>query len=327
MDGVSVAELGRLDDVRVTAGRHPLPSMLSLLADALGVRPQGVPPAWRRAVASACAPHAAGVLSPAVAPGTLWVPDVLAPSPLGGRRPEEEFEAIRETPAEALAADLTADFPEGVPVRWQRVLDRPRRFVDDYVTLMTGLWQWYAPHWRGARELMDREVARIGTAAVSGSVAALLTTLSPRVSFADTALTLPDPCGRAASLRDRRVTLVPLLSGTTASVVSLDRADAIWVGYPLPGLREVWGTRPRAPLAPDPLEAVLGTMRAHLLRHARHHPTMGRLSTLLVCAPSAVTHHCGLLERAGLVRRERHGQHVRVLLTARGRHLLALLTD
>ncbi|WP_340561439.1 hypothetical protein [Streptomyces sp. GSL17-111] len=67
--------------------------------------------------------------------------------------------------------------------------------------------------------------------------------------------------------------------------------------------------------------------RAQLLRHARHNPTMGRLSALLVCAPSAVTHHCGLLERAGLVRRERRGQHVRVLLTTRGRHLLAPLTD
>ncbi|MBW1600632.1 winged helix-turn-helix transcriptional regulator [Streptomyces sp. JJ66] len=322
--GVSVVEVGRLDDARVAVGRQPVASMLSLVADALGAAPQGVPPAWRRTVRELCAPRAVEALRPAFAPGTFWLPDCLTPSPLDVDGVGAQLDRIRETDADTLYADLTADHPGGLPVGWQRVVDDPRGFMDAYLTLLRTVWERFAPRWHRAQGLLEQETQRIGAAAVTGAMYPVLRALSPRVTFTQTTLALPDPCAKAVALRGRRIVLVPLVSGVSASVLNVDLPDCVWFGYPLPGTGGLRGALAHAS-APDRAEAVLGPVRARMLRLARSGPTMGQVSAALHCAPSAVTHHCNHLEAAGLVLRERQGQYVRVWQTETGERLIGLL--
>jgi DNA-binding MarR family transcriptional regulator len=93
------------------------------------------------------------------------------------------------------------------------------------------------------------------------------------------------------------------------------------VVYPVAG---AWRLLDDDAPAPDGLEALLGAQRTRLLRHLDRPATPGRLAETLHAVPSAATHHLAILERAGLVVRERHGRRVLVHRTARGTDLLGL---
>lgn len=318
--------LGPVGCLKVSVCRQPLPTVLSLLADALGAAVQGVPPEWRSAARRACPRAAARALGPACGRDRLWLPDCLSPSPLDTEDVPAQLDRAAAVTAEQLAEELTERFPAGIPDAWQRVLERPAPFIDGYVHAAAGIWSAFAPVWHRSRHLLEREVERIGIAAVTETLDTALTGLGPRVHRAREGLWLPGRGTGTLELPDRRLLLVPLVSGTTAAVLGLGGKGPSWIGYPVPGLRELaYGAATGNDRAPDPLEAVLGGMRARVMRHAHRGLTMGEVSALLQCAPGAATHHCKLLEAAGLVRRKRQGQQVRLLLTGRGERLLGAL--
>jgi DNA-binding transcriptional ArsR family regulator len=344
----SVLRLGPLDELRVSVGSQPLATVVSLLADALGQVAQGVPEPWRAAARRACPPAAARALRPACESGRLWLPDSLSPLPLDSDEVPVQLERIAALAPALLAADLTRRFPSRMPAVWQRVLDRPGPFVRGYVEAAGRIWASFAPMWRRARHLLELEAERVGIASVTGTLEAVLTRLGPRIGYTAEGLVLPGvlpgaPPGAApggprpvdgarpldGARPEQRLLMVPLLSGTGACAIGLEGGGPAWIGYPVPGLREL--TTPGRPAdsrgAAAPLEAVLGAVRARVLRHAHQRPTMGEISALLCCAPGAVTHHCKQLEAAGLVRRRRQGQQVRLLLTRRGESLLGVLTS
>lgn len=327
MQRISIAELGGLDHVRVSVSYQPMATVLSLVADTLGARAQGVPPQWRQALRRACPDNAPELLRPAFAPQALGVPDCLSPDPHDTGDVDSQLDRMMQTSPEELYADLVADFPSGVPRRWERVVDDPRAFITAYTRTLASIWTDFEPVWKRGRDLLLREAERIGTAAVTGTLDTALATLSPRVSLADGSLRLPDPCAMTVSLSGRRITLVPLVSGPSASVLNLDGADCIWIGYPVPGIGRLWGSGLPSPAARrNALEAVLGRVRAQLLRAAARPLTVGEASTLVGCVPSAVTHHCKRLEEAQLITRSRHGKHVIVRRTPTGDRLIDLLT-
>lgn len=326
----SVLRLGPIDDLKVSVGRQPLPTVLSLLADALGAAVQGVPPEWRSAARAACPSDTARALGPACESHGLWLPDCMSPLPLDTNTVPAQLDRMAATTPEQLAAEVTERFPEGVPPAWRRVLERPSPFIHGYVAATASIWAAFAPVWRRSRHLLELEAERIGVATVTGTLDSALATLGPRVRRTREGLSLPGRgTGRdALELPDRRLLLVPLVSGTTASVLALGGRGPSWIGYPLPGLRELAsGAATTNRRALDPLEAVLGGMRARVMRLAHRGLTMGEVSSLLCCAPGATTHHCKLLEAAGLVRRKRQGQQVRLLLTRRGERLLGVLAS
>jgi DNA-binding transcriptional ArsR family regulator len=322
--------LGPTEELKVSVGRQPLPTVLSLLADALGAAVQGVPPGWRAAARAACPSAAAQVLVPVCERKGLWLPDCLSPLPLDTDSVPAQLDRMATVPSDQLAGEVGERFPDGVPPGWQRAIERPALFVHGYVNALAGVWSAFAPVWRQSRHLLELEAERIGIATVTGTLDSALALLGPRVRRTREGLSLP---GRGAGHDTRelphgRLLLVPLVSGTTASVLGLDGRGPSWIGYPVPGLRELAsGTAVVKHRAMDPLEAVLGGMRARVMRLAHLGPTMGEISSLLHCAPGATTHHCKLLEAAGLVRRRRQGQQVRLLLTRRGERLLGVLAS
>jgi DNA-binding transcriptional ArsR family regulator len=99
----------------------------------------------------------------------------------------------------------------------------------------------------------------------------------------------------------------------------MEATDAAQPSDHSPSETRIGETRARAPL-----EALIGTQRATLLRALDRPRSVGELAQRMHTVPGGATHHLRRLEAAGLVIRERRGQRVIVELTGRGRGLLAL---
>jgi hypothetical protein len=241
----SEVRLGPLDRIAVSVAPHQGATLMSLLADALGGRPQGLPQQWRRALRAVSPDSTPRVVGPLFTPAFSQVPDCLT---MIGSLSDVDIEPLladlADLPPDTLTAELEADFPGRVPAQWQPVVDDPRGFIAGYATVVRSLWAAFAPVWRQARPLLDREVERVGTAAVSGRLDTVLTGLSPRSRLDGDTLLVCDPNPMTTDLAGRRIALVPLVSGSRASVFSFDRADLVWIGYPLPGLAHLWSGQP-----------------------------------------------------------------------------------
>lgn len=75
------------------------------------------------------------------------------------------------------------------------------------------------------------------------------------------------------------------------------------------------------------LETLVGVQRTTILRLLDEPRTAGRLAEALIMTPGAATHHFRSLESAGLIIRERSGQHVIIRRTSRGTRLLGLYEE
>lgn len=123
-----------------------------------------------------------------------------------------------------------------------------------------------------------------------------------------------------------RVELVPILGGPASGMIStsvtFDRVTQI--AYPLPGLNRLIDGRPIEP-APEPLDLLLGAVRASLLRTLDQPHTKSQLASVLDGPLSKITYHCDHLEAVGFIRRERSGNRVWVSRTGRGDQLLDVM--
>jgi DNA-binding transcriptional ArsR family regulator len=305
---------------------HPGATLLSLVADALGGRPQGVPPRWRRAVRAAAPAGAEQVIRPLFAPEYSVIPDCLTPSAtLPGAALGGQFERLADLEPDVLLAELADEFDGQPPAQWRPVVEDPRAWLVGYAAVLRGVWDAFAPVWHRAGQLVERETERVGVAVVGDGLGTVLAGLNARYRFSGTSLYLPDPQPEVFDLAGRRIVLVPMASGSGASVFGFDRPGFVWLGYPVPGLSLLWDDRPPPDPATDPLTLVLGVARATILRQAGRRPTMSEVATGLGGSAATATYHCQQLELAGLLIRERQGRQVRLRLTPRGESLLDLL--
>lgn len=335
MQGVTVAaergtvslRLGDPDHLRIEVAIAPYVSMFALFADAVaGVRRE-VPAPWRSTIAAAVGASGRYAAAPIGFPGSSMMPSFLHPSvPRGDRSLERSLDQLHETPAQTVREDITREFGGRVPAHWAGAARHPRRWVGDVAAAIAAVGTASDLLWRRARPLLEREIERVGRAVVLGAVDGLLSSLAPRLAYRRGSLCFTDIEDGAYDLAGRRLILVPTLSGPRLLSSNFDASDAAWIGYPLPGLGELWhDPQPRSPGPRDDAERVLGTRRAALLRCLRTPATMRELAARLGCAPSTLTFHCQKLEAAGLVQRERRGRSVRLSATERGRELLELL--
>jgi DNA-binding transcriptional ArsR family regulator len=112
-----------------------------------------------------------------------------------------------------------------------------------------------------------------------------------------------------------------MLSGPGAAHVWYVEGELTHVVYPV---CDAWRLLDETAPPPAALDALIGTQRSRILRFLDRPATAGRLAEALLAVPSAASHHLAILERAGLVARERQGRRVLVHRTARGTDLLAL---
>jgi hypothetical protein len=163
-----------------------------------------------------------------------------------------------------------------------------------------------------------------------GDLGLVLDRLHPASRFDDDVLKIRDPEPARFDLRARPLVLVPMLSGKQALICNLERDDAVWIAYPLPGMSQLFAGAPDPGRPePDPLESVLGPVRARLLLALERPRTMTELTGLAQLAPSAITYHCDRMAAARLVWRDKRGREVWVARTSRGDALIDVfdLTD
>lgn len=316
--------LGDPDRVRVSVAPAPMASLISLVVDALGGPRQGIAPDWIRTIRRALPGDAARAVTPMFDRTRALLPACLTPLGIDGSPVREQLQRVADLTPDALAQGVEQLGPGDPPLPWRGALRRPRYWLNLYARVLNAAWQAYGPIWQQSTALRTREAERIGGAVVTGNFDVLLSGLSTRARYSDQTLYLSDRHPYRVELGDRPVVLVPLVSGTSASVFNLDEPDNVWLGYPVPGLQRL-GVGP-VPSSTDSLSLLIGPIRAAILRALDRPTSMGRLADHLDAGPSTATYHCIQLASAGLVVRQRVGREVRIQRTPRGDALVDLLS-
>ncbi|HWE56708.1 MAG TPA: winged helix-turn-helix domain-containing protein [Acidimicrobiales bacterium] len=255
------------------------------------------------------------------------VPDLVASPmlPYCDSTMADQVGVLRGASPHALQTDIGLAFAEDVPENWRPAMERPDQWIDSLVSASLEAWSLLNPYWDRAQSLLDREIARAGTAAVRGGMSYFLNSLHPRLHMDGDVLKLGNGCHSVAELGDRKLALVPMIHGSKV-MVSFDLPGLAYVAYPIPGLARLNGSNALdgQEVSSSHLSSLIGPVRADILRILRVPMTMGQVATRIDCLPRTVTYHCSALETAGLVVRERRGQLVVASLTAHGEELLDL---
>ncbi|MEV6962140.1 winged helix-turn-helix domain-containing protein [Streptomyces sp. NPDC051207] len=326
MSGCSV-HVGRLDRVPLAVSPHPGATLFSLVFKVLTGMRTDVPAPLRTLVREALPPSRAAAVHTVFAAG-CWAPDTLSLTRDLGAGGEAAVQAeLDALDPDLFLADLHREYGETPARRWRAAAARPREFLDGYRAAVSAVWEGLRPLWRAAEPHLRREQERVGLAAVTGNLDALVGSLGGRVRYADGAFTLPHDCpGHLADVGKRPVVLVPLASGYMADSYSAERDDVLWFGYPLPGLAQVLASAaPASATDADRLALLLGRARAGILRSALRQPSLSETARHVGLSVSTASYHCDQLTHAGLLLRQRQGQQVRLHLTDKGNALLDLL--
>lgn len=322
--------LGDVTRVRVSVIRDPMPTLISLLADVFGNRPQGVPQAWRELVCRTTPADAPVVLNPMFAPSTAVLPDCISPAVhdrADSAGPADHLERIRDTSPEVLLGELAAFFGEDAPPPWRPVVAAPARWLQRVADVMAGAWDGFTPIWSRASRLFDREFERVGTAVVREAPDAILLSVgsSPRHRYRDGVLYIEDRFPEEFTLGTRALGLIPIVSSSMPSLCDLDQPDRVWLGYAMPDQGQLRNANSGSQRN-DALSVAIGPARALILRMLTTPATMSDIAGWIGTTPPAATYHCRQLEDAGLLDRTRSGSHVHVQRTSRGEALVDLFS-
>jgi DNA-binding transcriptional ArsR family regulator len=305
-----------------------LPSLLGVTVDALGGRDFGVAPDLRRAIRARFRGADLAALRPMVGPSTVILPASLVDLRSESRDVTRSFTAMRDLPSGFLADDLAGE-PAEIVRHWAVPLRDPAAWRDSLVSLLERVWsEVYAYTWRSAASAMSRELDTVARAAASSALHTVLDGAHPDLRAAPEALRVRPRPGTPAGEFDRRgmpVVVLPLAVGSGHLLRNFVDEDETLVGYtPQSVQRILAGHRPAAAGAEAELDALLGKARADMLRALRGPVTAGALAAELGYAPGVLSYHLKRLEEAGLVTRERGGQHVTVRRATRGERLVDL---
>jgi DNA-binding transcriptional ArsR family regulator len=317
------------DALSVSIVLAPHQSVILLLLQAASGQAWGPPAGLLAAVRDALRPQARFAARSFTARGHQMIPDACTPiSPLADTSVADQAVRLRDMSADALTAELFAANGHPCPPQWRAAADQPRRWLNSMADASLDIWAVAEPHWRAAGSLLDREIRRIGIAAVRGGTAALLNSLHPGLSYRDGTFTYAPPCdpgntlGPLGPVGPRRLALLPMIAGRDALLFSFELPDVCYIAYPL---RQ---PRPGAQAAADsPLATILGPVRAATLQALRQPLTVSDLAAAVHCAPTTATYHLHRLAAAGLITREKSGPSVWVSRTARGDEMVDLLSD
>jgi DNA-binding transcriptional ArsR family regulator len=315
----------------VSVALAPQQSVIALLLQAASGQSHGAPAGLLAAIRNALRPQARFAAQLFTARGHTTIPESALPiSPLADASVADQAARLRDLPTAALTDELEAAYGGGddYPPHWRGAADQPRRWLHSMADASLDTWAVAEPRWRAAGPLLDREIRRVGTAAVRGGMAALLNSLHPGLSYQNGTFRYAPPCnpslvlGPLGPVGPRRLALVPMIAGRDSLLFSFERPDVCYIGYPIPR------PRPGAPVtAGSALATILGPVRAAILQALRQPLTVSDLAAAVHCAPTTATYHLHQLAAAVLITREKSGPSVRISRTARGDELVDLLSD
>jgi hypothetical protein len=300
----------------------PQHSVVSLLRQAASRQSRGAPVSLLASVRDGLRPQAR-FATQSLGGGSLS-PECCTPiPPLADASVADQAARMRDMPAAALTDELQAADGLDSPAHWRAAAGQPRRWLNSMADASLDAWAVAEPRWHAAGPLLDREIRRIGTAAVRGGMAELLNSLHPRISYHDGTFVFTCRVRSVilGSVGLRRLALVPMIAGRDGLLISFDQPDVCYIGYPVgqPG-QGSQGT------AGSALVTILGPVRAAILRALRQPMTVSELAAAVHCAPTTATYHLHQLAAASLITRQKAGPSVRASRTARGNELVDLLS-
>jgi DNA-binding transcriptional ArsR family regulator len=315
-------QVGPLDVLAVSVVMFPQETVLAQLRGLAPGQLNGGPGLLPATIDRALRPAARFAARSFAARGAC-IPECCAPiPPLADVPVAEQAARLRDLDPDVLTGELAASARANMPPGWQAAAIEPRRWLASMADASLDTWAVLQPRWQAAAPLLDREVTRVGIAAVRGGMEALLNSLHPRISYADGVLTAAFPLDRRVALGRRRLALLPMIARRDQLFVSFDRPDVCYLAYP------ICPPHPGAHADADgALALILGPLRAAALRALRQPLTVSELAAAVQCAPTTATYHLNQLAAAGLIIRERQGTSIRISRTTRGDDLVGLMSD
>ena len=303
--------------------RAPHLSLLTWLVDLASARPlAGTPAAALDAVLS---PEGRRVLPALGMPGLDRLPNTFSSVGDGAATSVAELaECLLDADGPSFADEVSTLWGGRPPGPWRAVVERPRAWLRAASRAFLDAWAVGEVHYRAADLLFRREEERIGAAVITGNLDTVLAGLHPRLRAGDGCLDFVGGCEQTIPLDGRKLALVPMLVPGTKMIVDFEAPEFAYVAYSLPGLSAA--STPSSRVVGDRLTALLGPLRAAVVRALDRPLPMHVLARTVHCSPSTLTYHCDQLAAAGLLRRERHGRSMLVGATERAHALVDVLS-
>src|SRR3712207_3926318 len=264
-------------------------------------------------------------------------PDLLSPPPdTSGAGFGEELERLRATPAEGVVEEVESLVRVekelfGLPPEEEQMLGTYLQDPEGSLGQLVDTLRRYhelaiAPYWPRMRELLEGDTIKRGQALALGGVEALLSGLSPKVSYSGSTLKLEKPYELVVEPAGRGITLVPCVFAWPRVEVLVQPGYRPTLAYGPRGVANLWISS-----SPEPngtaLEAALGAGRATVLKGVPVPRTTTELSRQLGLSPAAVSAHLSRLKVAGLVEPHRSGKRVYYRLSSAGESLLGIFDE
>lgn len=301
----------------------PYATVVASVYEVLRGLPRGVPASWIAYVQE----RTAGVDISALDVFDRHFPDFLWPSPRHGRASiERELSDLMAQDPEELARGIRQVHPVDVPPTLRPFLDTPREALRAYVATTRAYWDAvFRPLWPTMEGLLEGEVLRLGASLATDGPSAMLGRVSYKLQYSDGALRFPLVGGPAEPimLDDRRIVLVPMLSGPDALMASADRSGEVVIAYAAPGASAVWEAVGSE--AGGRLREILGDTRAAVLLAVDTPTSTAEVAQRLSLSPALASHHLGRLRKQQLVDSTRFGRYVYYRSSERGRALRGVL--
>ena len=264
----------------------------------LGRRPLRLPRAW-----------------PLIVNGLNCYPEFLNPAP-AVREPElgDELARVRSTPAEAVRASLVRVFGDHPwPDSATELLQRPTESLAEIAAELAECHERLVmPHWERIRPVLEADIAYRSQLLAGGGARSLFSDLHPDLRWSPGTLTInetdEDPSVSRIMLGPDGVVLMPSVFNWPLVSYSKATSSQTTLLYPARGTATVWEDSVTA--ASGAVEELLGPARARLLGALRSPATTSALALRFGVTPSAISQHLAVLNRSGLVERQRSGRRV-----------------
>lgn len=252
---------------------------------------------------------------PLIVNGLNCYPEFLNPAP-AVREPElgDELARVRSTPAEAVRASLVRVFGDHPwPDSATELLQRPTESLAEIAAELAECHERLVmPHWERIRPVLEADIAYRSQLLAGGGARSLFSDLHPDLRWSPGTLTInetdEDPSVSRIMLGPDGVVLMPSVFNWPLVSYSKATSSQTTLLYPARGTATVWEDSVTA--ASGAVEELLGPARARLLGALRSPATTSALALRFGVTPSAISQHLAVLNRSGLVERQRSGRRV-----------------